>query len=280
MTLPWSFAGVLIATLLNSQTAARWRWCYYIGMIYGVISLAGTCAFYFPPQRPQFDFDKSRWQQIKEIDYLGCAFYTTGLTLFLVGVTSAGTVYAWTSARTLAPMLVGATLLALCFVYDFTLAKQPLFPLKLFSQIRDFTLLLVVVFVAGMVFYTMAALLPQGTLYMFTKDPIQIGITALPNGASQVLFGAVLTLFMGNIGHLKLQVIVLLVSQTLFTALLAVAVPDSRAAWMAFQFFAIGPFALITLVCYVIAGLDVPLRHLGLASGLIGTFRSAGGSVG
>jgi hypothetical protein len=41
-----------------------------------------------------------------------------------------------------------------------------------------------------------------------------------------------------------------------------------------------GPFALITLLCYVIAGLHVPLRHLGIASGLIGTFRSAGGSVG
>ncbi len=54
----------------------------------------------------------------------------------------------------------------------------------------------------------------------------------------------------------------------------------NRAAWSAFQFFSMGPFALITLLCYVIAGLNVPLRHLGIASGLIGTFRSGGGSVG
>lgn len=68
--------------------------------------------------------------------------------------------------------------------------------------------------------------------------------------------------------------------QTIFIAVLAAVIPGNKAAWMAFQFFAIGPFALITLICYVIAGLNVRLRHIGLASGLVGTFRSAGGSVG
>jgi len=137
-----------------------------------------------------------------------------------------------------------------------------------------------VVFVAGMVFYCFAGLLPQGSLYMYTSDPIQIGIIALPNGVAQFLCGGLATLFMGKVGHLKLQVIVLLVFQTVFTAAFAGVIPTNRAAWSAFQFFSMGPFAWITLLSYVIAGLNVPLRHLGIASGLIGTFRSAGGSVG
>lgn len=115
---------------------------------------------------------------------------------------------------------------------------------------------------------------------MFTNDPIQIGIIALPNGIAQVVFGGCATIFMGKVGHLKLQVIFFLVVQTVFVAAYAGVVPDNRTGWTAFQFFGMGPFALITLLCYVIAGLNVPLRHLGLASGLIGTFRSAGGSVG
>jgi hypothetical protein len=49
---------------------------------------------------------------------------------------------------------------------------------------------------------------------------------------------------------------------------------------MAFQFFGMGPFACITLLAYIIAGLHVNQKDLGVASGLIGTFRSAGGSVG
>lgn len=115
---------------------------------------------------------------------------------------------------------------------------------------------------------------------MYTNDPIQIGVIALPNGIAQVLFGGIATIAMGHVGHLKLQVIVMLTIQTIFVAAYSGVVPYNRAGWMAFQFFAQGPFALITLLCYVIAGLNVPLRHLGLASGLIGTFRSGGGSVG
>jgi hypothetical protein len=40
------------------------------------------------------------------------------------------------------------------------------------------------------------------------------------------------------------------------------------------------PFGWITLNCYTTASLHVPQRDLGIAIGLIGTFRSLGGSVG
>ncbi|KAJ9604531.1 hypothetical protein H2200_010644 [Cladophialophora chaetospira] len=281
MTLPWALAGTLIATCLNANTAAKWRWCYYIGIIYGVLSMIGTILFYHPPPRPQYDFEKSRLQQLKEIDYIGFLLYTGGLTIFLIGLTWAGTPgHAWKSASVIAPIVVGLLTLVACFIYDFTIPKQPFFPYSLFCQIREFTVLLVVVFVAGMVFYSFAGLLPQGSLYMYTNDPIQIGVIALPNGFAQVLCGGIATLFMGKVGHLKLQVIVCLIFQTVFTAAYAGFIPMNRAAWSAFQFFSMGPFALITLLCYVIAGLNVPLRHLGIASGLIGTFRSGGGSVG
>jgi hypothetical protein len=49
---------------------------------------------------------------------------------------------------------------------------------------------------------------------------------------------------------------------------------------MALQAFSVGPFALVVLVCYIIAVVNIPLRYLGIASGLVGTFRSMGGSVG
>ena len=298
MTVPWAVAGVLIANSLQSHTAAGWRWCYYIGIIYGVLSTAGTIMFYFPPSRPQYDYNKTRWQEIKEIDYVGFVLYTAGLTILLIGLTWAGTeAHPWKSASTIAPIIVGTCTLVACFAYDFTVAKQPFFPLDLFREVRGFTVLLVVVFVAGkpspnystlytdhspsgVVFYSFAGLLPQGSLFIFTSDPVEIGIIALPNGISQFIFGGVATIIMGKVGHLKLQVIIMLVVQTAATAAYAGVVPGNRTGWMALQFFGQGAFALITLISYVIAGLNVPLRHLGLASGLIGTFRSAGGSVG
>lgn len=85
---------------------------------------------------------------------------------------------------------------------------------------------------------------------------------------------------MGKIKHLKTQMIVALSIQTIFTGCLAAVVGQHKIAWAALQAFSVGPFALVVLACYVTAGLNIPLKYLGLATGLIGTFRSMGGSVG
>jgi hypothetical protein len=213
--IPWAGCAVLIANALNSH--ASWRWVYYLCIIYSVIALAGTTAFYFPPSRPQHDFDKTRWQEIKELDYIGVILYTSGLTVFVLGLTWAGaTAYPWSSASVIAPIVLGVCTLAACFAYDFILAKRPFFPARLFSKLREFTVLLVVVFVSGMCYYSMAALLPQGALYMYTQNPIEIGVISLPGGLGQVLGGFILPSLAHRIKHIKTQIIIALEIQTLF----------------------------------------------------------------
>ena len=68
--------------------------------------------------------------------------------------------------------------------------------------------------------------------------------------------------------------------QTLFFALAALITPHNLSWLMACQFMAMLPFGWITLNCYTAASLNVPQKDLGVAIGLIGTFRSVGGSIG
>jgi hypothetical protein len=68
--------------------------------------------------------------------------------------------------------------------------------------------------------------------------------------------------------------------QTLFFGLAALITPTNLNWLMAVQFLAMLPFGWITLNCYTAASLNVPQRDLGVAIGLIGTFRSVGGSIG
>ena len=68
--------------------------------------------------------------------------------------------------------------------------------------------------------------------------------------------------------------------QTLFFGLAATITPTNLSWLQACQFLAMLPFGWITLNCYTAASLNVPQRDLGVAIGLIGTFRSVGGSVG
>ncbi|KAJ4246881.1 hypothetical protein NW762_013433 [Fusarium torreyae] len=278
--IPWGVANVLFASLLVLHTSLGWRWCYYIGLITAALSLVGTFAFYFPPSRPQHDLDRTRWDQFKAIDFVGLALYAGGLTTLLVGLTWAGQPeHPWRSSSVIGPVVIGAATLVVCFIYEFTVPSQPLFPMEIFQQFREFTILLAIAFSAGMVFYPMLALLPQGSLYLFTSDQIEIGLMALPSGCVQIAFGVIGPALVGKIKRLKLQLIVTLVMQTTFTAALAGAVRN-KTAWVALQSLAVGPFILAILICYLMVGLNMPLRHLGLATGLVGTFRSMGGSVG
>jgi len=68
--------------------------------------------------------------------------------------------------------------------------------------------------------------------------------------------------------------------QTLFFGLAALITPHNINWLMAVQFLAMLPFGWITLNCYTTASLHVPQRDLGVAIGLIGTFRSLGGAIG
>lgn len=154
---------------------------FYIAIGYGAFSLIGTACVYFPPSHPRPD-GKTKWQEFKELDFLGAFLYTIGLVVFLFGLNSGGNTYAWESAGALVPLILGFVTLLGAFVYDFNIPRDPLFPWYLFKNFREFSALLALVFVAGMVFFAASALNAQTILYLHTADPIKIGIYSIPNG--------------------------------------------------------------------------------------------------
>jgi len=236
-------------------------------VIYAVFTGIGVACFYFPPTRPRRDYDKTRWQEFAELDWIGMFLYTTGLTVFLVGLGWAGSEgHAWSSASVVAPIVLGAVIFFCCFAYDWTLAKRPFFPKSLFFKLRDYSLILIVLFVAGMVFFSMSSLLPQCSVYVFNANPIKLGLIQLPNGFGQLVGGAILPAFIHKIKHIRLQIIVAVAIQTVFTACYALTIPGHQSAWMALQFFGASTFAWSTLCGYVTAGVNVPLRELGIGT--------------
>jgi hypothetical protein len=251
--------------------------------MYGAVSLVGTALFYFPPSRPRNDFSKSRLTEISELDFIGLLLYTSGLTIMLLGLSWAGSAgHAWRSASVIAPLVIGFLTFAGCFAYDWTFGRkrQAFFPLHLFVRFREYAVLLIVVMVAGMIFYTMSGLLPEATTYVFTSDPVEVGVMMLPNGFGQLFFSVVMPSILHKTKNPKIHLIIAISLQTLFVGLYAYAIEGHKAAWMAFQFFGQGPFSWITIVTLVNAGLHVRQSDLGLAVGLLGTFRSLGGSIG
>jgi MFS family permease len=277
INIPWACLSTLLANELALH--ATWRWCYYIAIIYSCIVIVGTSIFYFPPSRPRNDYDKTRWQEFKELDFIGLGLFAAGLTIFLVGLTYLGK-SSYSKALVGSTVTIGALIFIACFVYDFTIPKNPIFPFHLFAMFREFTVHLVILFIAGMIWQAITTLGPQATLYMYTNNPIRIGVTQIPANMSGVLGGWILPSLVHKIKHVRQQIIVALIIQTVFTACYAAVIPNHRYAWMIFQLFGQSCFTWVTTLAYVSSGLFVPQEELGVSAGLIGTFRSAGGSVG
>ncbi|KAI1611798.1 fungal trichothecene efflux pump [Exophiala viscosa] len=273
----WAVAGTLLANALLSH--ASWRIMYYIAIGYGVFSFVGTLFVYFPPSHPRPD-GLTKWQEFKQLDFVGTALYVSGLAVFLYGLNSGGNTYPWKSAGTLAPLILGLFVFLSAFAYDFTVAKDPLFPWYLFKNFREFSSLLMLVFVAGMVFFAASALNAETILYLHTADPIKIGVYSIPSGAGQLIGGVLIPALVHYIKHVHIQLTVSVFMQTLFFGLAALITPHNLNWLMAVQFLAMLPFGWITLNCYTTASLHVPQRDLGVAIGLIGTFRSLGGAIG
>lgn len=131
---------------------STWRIMFYIAIGYGAFSFIGTFLVYFPPAHPRLD-GKTKWQEFKELDFLGASLFVAGLAVFLFGLNAGGNTYPWKSGGTLAPLILGLIVFVGAFIYDFIVPSDPLFPWYLFKNFREFSALPVLVFVAGMVFF-------------------------------------------------------------------------------------------------------------------------------
>ena len=281
--LPWAAIAVLLGNLFALK--ATWRWAFYIAIIYSAISLIGTAIFYFSPPRPRHDDFRTRWEQVMQLDYVAIILFTGSLTSFLLGISWADSVgHPWKSVSVILPIILGFVGFVAAFVYDFTIRvkseQHVMFPLSLLRRIRKCTVSLVVVFVSGLVYYSMASLLPQATGYIFTSNGIKTGVYLLPNGFGQLIPACIVPLFIHRTKHPKYYILVAIGVQTCSTALYAYAIDFHLYAWMAFQFFGQSCFSLLTLTTVLNSGLWVEPHELGVTVGLLGTFRSMGGSVG
>jgi hypothetical protein len=61
--------------------------------------------------------NRSRLEQLKRQDYVGCILFVGGLTTFLMGISWGGQVYPWKSAPVIVTIVVGFLALAAFAVY-------------------------------------------------------------------------------------------------------------------------------------------------------------------
>lgn len=64
-------------------------------MILNGLALVMVVFFYHPVNQYIIEEGKTKWQQVKSLDWIGVFLFATGLVLFLLGLSFGGTKYPW-----------------------------------------------------------------------------------------------------------------------------------------------------------------------------------------
>jgi len=174
--------GPIISGLLIQ---ASWRWIFFVNLPVAAFAMIAVVRL----------VDESRAdRRVAEgrPDVTGAVLITAGLSGVVYGLIEAAT-HPWGSTRVLVPLLVGIGLIV-AFVFVEATVKEPLVPLRFFTNRTRVTANVVTMFFAS-VFFTMFFLL---TLYF---EQVQ-GYSALRTGVAYLPFGIVIAIAIGMSGVL------------------------------------------------------------------------------
>lgn len=170
---PTAGFGAAISTAFIVHTTAGWRWVYYLLIILNGITALLYAVFYFPPTFHQKHGKDTVMSWIKNFDYGGLLLYSAGLVLFILGLSSGGSLHPWTDARVIAPLVIGFVCLVALFFYETYMdLKEPLIPMHLFQN-RGWVASMLSLSIGASVYYSQAIIWPQMTANVYARGRIE-----------------------------------------------------------------------------------------------------------
>lgn len=106
--------GLILAPVIGGAFTqkATWRWCFWINLPPGAVTLVAMFLFFTPPSIQR---DRTALQRIKNLDLIGCAIFIPAIFMLLLAMMWGGTEKPWGSA-TIIGLFVGSGVTLILFV--------------------------------------------------------------------------------------------------------------------------------------------------------------------
>ncbi|KAG9249765.1 fungal trichothecene efflux pump [Emericellopsis atlantica] len=285
VSLAIAFSSPVISYAFIAYQDIGWRGAYWYLFSFHCMAFILLFLFYTPP-----DFEtkhradgKTKWQLVKQMDWVGVLLFLSGGALFLIGVNFGGRTYPWTHPGTLAPIIIGGCcFIAVGFWCSYAKLEYPLFPPKLFRKVREFDMVIVVCFVGGMLYYSMNVLWPRQSQAFFIPedDIIMRGVYAMIFSCGTWTAGLVVVFVCSRLHHEKWQLVGFTVAQTALIGSMASVGANDEAQAIATVVLAATTITPPQLLSFTMLSFGLEDQSdLGVAVGLAGTFRLFGGAV-
>ncbi|MYW11926.1 DHA2 family efflux MFS transporter permease subunit [Streptomyces sp. SID2563] len=247
-----------------------WRWAFYINLPLGLITLVWLWRMLHVPA-----------QRIKaKIDWAGIVLLTVSITAIVLAATWAGTTYAWGSWQILALGVVAVIGLA-AFIAVEKRVSEPLLPLSVFTNHRNYPLAMVMILVAGVVMFGAGLYLPLFQQTVQGASATNSGLLMLPMMIPVVIVSTIAGKAMSATGKYKIFPVL----GTLFLAaglglLATMGIGTSRLLTGLYMTLVGIGLGFTLQMSGTIAQNSVSLRDMGAAMSSVNLFRTLGGSLG
>lgn len=267
-----SIMGPSVGALFSQYVS--WKWIGWINLPLLGISYP-LILFFLRLKR----LESSMSEKTRQLDWTGMLLFSVGCIAFVLPLSWAGTLYPWSSWRTILPLLIGALLLGAFAVYE-ARPERPIMPHRLFGRTASATL--VGAFLHGMTLFSLMQYLPFFYQAVQRQTLIQSAVTLLPTSVASVLAAGLSVTAVGLLRSYRWSVWASWVLATVGSGLLAIMSDSSNKAtsYGVPVVWGLGIGALLRVLHLPLQASVPHVDDTGLAIGLLMFSRLLGGLIG
>ena len=262
-----SVLGPQIGTWISEASWLGWRWCFYVNVPFGILSIIALT----------FALKESKSDQKPKVDYLGTLLLITSTVLLLLGLEWGGKDYAWDSVQIIS-MFSGAAVAIALFLWVETKAKEPILPLEIFKN-KMVLGTSIVVFCQGAIMFSAITYLPILSVAVMGNENSNGVLTPM---MFPIMIGAIIGGFLCTKVPFR-TIMIISMGMGIFEAYMLGSITHETAKWtvtlvmIMMGLVVLGP--LMSVSQNAVAQ-SVDMKYMGIASSVVGFWRSIGGVMG